>query len=69
MAGAPGGIVMEACPPKVSARSDPCSIAAPLLDTAKCAAPITKGLVPYSFDSTTRTRLPPMLTAAIWRMV
>jgi hypothetical protein len=44
-------------------------IAAPLLDTAKWAAPITKGLVPYSFDSTTRTRLPPMLTAAIWRMV
>jgi hypothetical protein len=52
IAGAPGGIVTELWPRKVSARPDPATIAAPFSATATCAAPITSGLVPYSFDST-----------------
>ena len=42
-------------------------MAAPELARETWAVPITSGLDPYSLDSTTRTRLPPMLTAAICR--
>src|ERR1700722_13539621 len=30
---------------------------------------MVSGVFPYSFDSTMRTRLPPMLRRAVWRMV
>ena len=67
--GAPGGTVTDGRPPKVSARSDPASIATPLPASATCAAPITSGRVPYSFENSTRTWLPPRLTRATCRMV
>ena len=52
-----------------AARSDPASIATPLPASATCAAPITSGRVPYSFENSTRTWLPPRLTRATCRMV
>ena len=69
IAGAPGGMVTEGLPLKVSARSDPASIAAPSPESATCAAPTTSGAVPYSLEITTRTWLPPSDTRATWRIV
>ena len=45
-AGAPGGIVTEGSPPKVSARSVPSLIEPPSPSSATCAASIVSGAVP-----------------------
>ena len=47
----------------------PSLILPPSPASAMSAAPIVSGVVPYSFESTMRTRLPPMLRRAVWRMV
>src|SRR5262249_53512872 len=67
--GAPGGITIDACPPKVSGLPEPVTRAEPLSLSAMCAAPTLRGQGPYSFERTTRTRLPPMLTRATCRTV
>jgi hypothetical protein len=56
-------------PPNVRTRSEPAVIFAPPSERATCAAPMVTGRVPYSLDSTTRTREPPMETRATWRIV
>ena len=61
-AGAPGGMVKLALPLKVNGRSEPATMDEPGPASAIWAAPMVTGAVPYSFDSTTRTREPPMLT-------
>ena len=53
--GAPGGMVADGLPLKVSARSEPGTIALPSPASATCAAPITSGRSPYSLEITTRT--------------
>ena len=45
----------DALPPNVSARSVAATIAAPVSRTAMCAAPITSGRSPYSFEIRMRT--------------
>jgi hypothetical protein len=42
---------------------------APSAAIATHAAPMVSGVLPYRLDSTTRTRLPPVLTRMIWRIV
>ena len=68
-AGAPGGMTIADRPLNVRALEELATIAEPWSASATCAAPILSGVVPYSLDRTTRTRWPPILTAAVWRMV
>ncbi len=60
---------MVGFPPNVTAWPDPSLILPPSPASAISAPPIVNGVVPYSFESTMRTRLPPMLSRAVWRMV
>jgi hypothetical protein len=54
---------------KVSDRTVPGSTAAPSRVLAMVAPVTCSGLVPYRFDSRTRTRLPPLLTRTTCRTV
>src|SRR5512142_195134 len=67
--GAPGGMVTEGAPPKVSALSVPGTMAPSAAPMARCTAPRVTGAFPYSLERTTRTLLPPTLTRAYWRTV
>jgi hypothetical protein len=68
-AGAPGGMVIEACPPKVRGRSVPATVCAAAARRATRASPIASGSVPYSLDSRTRSDRPATLVWTIWRSV
>ena len=61
----PAEIVAERAPWKVSDRTVPGSTAAPSRVLAMVAPVTCSGLVPYRFDSRTRTRLPPLLTRGV----
>ena len=65
----PAEIVAERAPWKVSDRTVPGSTAAPSRVLAMVAPVTCSGLVPYRFDSRTRTRLPPRLTRMTCRTV
>jgi hypothetical protein len=68
-AGAPGGMMTDFAPPKVSGRRLPPTISEFSPAIAMLAAPIRTGLLPSSFDSRSLTLLPPMLRCTIWRIV
>ena len=64
-----GGMDTDGRPLNASARLELAAILASLSRRAMLAAPMVSGAVPNSFERTTRTRLPPMLTCTISRRV
>ena len=68
-AGAPGGMMTDFEPPKVSGRRLPDTTSEPEPASATLAAPIKTGLAPNSFDKRSLTLLPPTLRCTIWRIV
>ena len=69
MAGAPGGMMIELLPPKVSAWSEPGWIFGSVGCQGDMGGADLERHVPYSLERTIRTLLPPMLTRAICRIV
>ena len=67
--GAPDGMVTDDSPPKVSGWSDSGTIIAPSSVSATWTAPITRGVVPNSFERRTRIRCPPIVDRTIIRIV
>ena len=65
----PAGIVAECAPWKVSDRTVPGSTVAPSRVLAMVAPVTCSGLVPYRFESRTRTWRPPALTRITCRTV
>src|ERR1700677_4743977 len=66
---APGGIQHAGRPPNSNARSDAATMADSLSRIAICAAPIARGVLPKTFESSMRTLRPAMLVCAIIRSV
>src|ERR1043165_5081539 len=66
---APARTITFGWPPNVSVRSDAGTMLAPLVRKATCAASITSGLSPYSFDRRMRNRSPPTVVWTICRIV
>ena len=64
-----GGIVNVGLPLNVSGRADVGWISESLSRSARWAAPIASGAVPYRSPNTTRALEPPMLVCTIWRNV
>src|SRR5437764_6608851 len=66
---APGAIVTDARPSKVTGWSVPAWIRAAPACTARRTGPIVTGAVPYRLDRRSRTPDPAMLVRTTWRMV
>ena len=67
--GAPGGTVTDALPPKVKAWSDSGTTADAFAESATCAEPILREVVPNAFENLMRRRSPPMVGRTTMRMV
>ncbi len=68
-ASAPGGISNEVLPPTVTGWTVPGTTAAPEPATATVTWPISSGIVPNTFVSTSRTESPPALVNTMLRTV
>src|SRR5580704_2574695 len=66
---APGGIEHVGRPPNNSALSDAGTTLDSVSRSAICAAPMPSGMPPKTFESSMRTRRPPMLVCVIIRSV